>query len=183
VLFIDTIMMIEIIKIDRLSLLIVVKYKDKRSDMNSFRILHVISKVLVMIEEIGMDNLINFIEEFFMELFVFLCKFRNDFLKRGADERLIHTTPLFGESSEFLDRGKFFVLPFSDFLKFFKVFWSKLRFEMFLFYDVHRKLDSLAFIFETILCFQDVDDSIGPFVDVDERLYHSYHLNIILIRH
>ncbi len=176
-------MVTKIIKIDCLSLLIVVKYKDKRSEMNSFRILHIITKVLVMIEEIGMDNLINFIEEFVMELFVFRRKFRNDFLKMGADERLRHTTPLSGESSDFLDRGEFRILPLSNFLEFFYIFWPKLWFEMFLFYDIHRKLDSLTFILEAVLCFQDIDDSIGSFVDIDERLDHSYHLNIKLIRH
>jgi len=136
-----------------------------------------------MIKGFCMEDLIDFIEQLPMDCSIFLRKLRYDFLKMGADERLRHTTPLSGEFSKFLDRGEFRILPLSNFLEFFYIFWPKLWFKMLLFYDVHRKLDCLTFILEAVLCFQDIDDSIGSFVDIDERLDHSFHLNIILIRH
>jgi len=47
-----------------------------------------------MIKGISINDLFDFIEQLLMKLLIFLCKFRNDFLKRGTDECMRHDTPL-----------------------------------------------------------------------------------------
>ena len=57
-----------------------------------------------------------------------------------------------------------------DLSYFLYVFRSKLWLKVILFYDLHSKLNRLAFILEAILCFQNINDPVGSFVDSDKRL-------------